>query len=254
MSSISTITRFPRAAVVPSPAVLLPTLNRLIAACPSDVYDRLRPNLIPVTLSFGDIMCEAGAEQEFAYFPAGAVVSFLLTTTDQGVSAEVGTVGSDGVVGTCLFLGGRSTVGRAMVQIGGPAFKVRASVLLSEFSKGGALQRTLLRYVQAFLSQVSQIAVCNRVHSAEKRLCRWLLLTQDRAKTDHLSLTQEFIANLLGTRRESVTIAAARLQDAGLIHYSRGNIHVLNRAGVELAACECYRTVTSEYERLLGCH
>jgi hypothetical protein len=209
---------------------------------------------VPVTLSFGEIMYEAGAEQEFAYFPAGAVVSFLVATTEHGTTTEAGIAGNDGVIGTSLFLGGHSTVSRAIVQIGGKAFKVRANVLLSEFSKGGALQRTLLRYVQAFLTQVSQTAVCNRLHSVEKRLCRWLLLTQDRAQSDRLSLTQEFISNLLGTRRESVTVAAARLQDAGLIHYSRGSIHVLNRAGLELAACECYRTVTSEYERLLGCH
>jgi CRP-like cAMP-binding protein len=258
MSSISTLTRFPqarlpRAAAVPTPAFPPPTQNRLIAACPAEVYDRLHSHLLPLTLSFGEIICEAGAEQEFAYFPVGAVVSFLLGTTDQGVSAEVGTVGNDGVVGTSLFLGGRSTFGRALAQIGGQAYKVRANVLLTEFSKGGAFQRTLLRYVQAFLSQVSQIAVCNRLHPVEKRLCRWLLLTQDRAQTDHLSLTQELIANLLGTRRESVTVAAARLQDAGLIHYSRGNIRMLNRAGLELAACECYRTVTNEYDRLLGC-
>lgn len=252
MASLCTVSRLPRPAALPARAPL-PTLNRLLAACPADVYDRLYPSLLPVTLAFGETMCEAGAEQEFAYFPAGAVVSFLLTTTEQGASAEVGVAGNDGVIGTSLFLGGHSTVSRAIVQNGGNAFKVRASVLLNEFSRGGALQRTLLRYVQAFLTQVSQTAVCHRLHSVEKRLCRWLLLTQDRAQADHLSLTQEFIANLLGTRRESVTVAAARLQDAGLIHYSRGSIHVLNRAGLELAACECYRTITSEYERLLGC-
>lgn len=251
MSSMCTVSRLSRAANVTALAPP-PMRNRLIAACPADVYDRLQPSLQPVTLSFGDVMYEAGAEQEFAYFPAGAVISFLLATTEQGATTEVGVAGNDGMVGTALLLGGHSAASRAIVQIGGKAFKVRASVLLNEFSRGGALQRTLLRYVQAFLTQVSQTAVCNRLHSVEKRLCRWLLLTQDRAQTDELFLTQEFISNLLGTRRESVTVAAARLQDAGLIHYSRGNIHVLNRAGLELAACECYRTVTSEYERLLG--
>lgn len=196
-------------------------------------------------------MCEAGARLEFAYFPAGAVVSFLNTTVEGG-TAEVGIAGNDGIVGTALFLGGNTTVSRAIVQIAGKAFKLRGNLLQEEFSRGGALQRTLLRYIQAFLTQVSQTALCNRLHSVEKRLCRWLLLTLDRAQSDQLSLTQEFIANMLGSRRESVTVAAARLQDAGLIHYSRGNIHVLNRAGLELAACECYRLVTDEYERLLG--
>jgi CRP-like cAMP-binding protein len=225
--------------------------NRLLSALPADIYDRLRPYLLPVTLSLGEIVCECGRRPEYAYFPAGAVVSLLYIMAN-GATAEVGMTGHEGVVGIALFLGGDTTPNRSVVQVAGGAFRLRARILQDEFARGGPLQRLLLRYTQEFLTQISQNAVCNRLHAVEKRLCRWLLLSHDRAQSEHLAMTQEFIANMLGARRESVTIAAARLQDAGLIHYSRGNITLLNRTGLEAAACECYRIVRDECDRLLG--
>lgn len=228
-----------------------PTQNRLIAALPSDVYERVRPNLAPVTLSLSEIIYARGGRPECVYFPTEAVVSLLYTTED-GATAEVGMTGNDGIVGIALFLGGETAPNRAIVQIAGGVFRMRADVLQEEFARGGAFQKLLLRYTQSFLTQVSQTAVCNRLHPVEKRLCRWLLLCHDRVQADQLTMTQEFISNMLGTRRESVTIAAARLQDAGLIHYSRGTITILDRPGLESAGCECYRTVRSEFDRLVG--
>jgi len=228
-----------------------PTQNRLISTFPADVCDRLRPNLLPVTLSLGEVVYEAGGRPEYVYFPIGAVVSLLYTMED-GATAEVGLTGSDGIVGIALFLGGDTTPNRAIVQIAGGAYKMRASVLQDEFARGGAVQQLLLRYTQALITQISQTAVCNRLHPVEKRLCRWLLLSHDLVQSDELAMTQEFISNMLGGRRESVTVAAARLQDSGLIRYSRGHITILDRAGLESAVCECYRIVRNEFDRLLG--
>lgn len=228
-----------------------PKQNRLISTFPADVYARLRPNLLPVTLSLGEVVYEAGGHPEYVYFPTGAVVSLLYTMED-GATAEVGLTGNDGIVGIALFLGGDTTPNRAIVQIAGGAFKMRARVLQDEFARGGPVQQLLLRYTQALIAQISQTAVCNRLHAVEKRLCRWLLLSHDCVQSDQLAMTQEFISNMLGGRRESVTVAAARLQDAGLIHYSRGQITILDRAGLESAACECYRIVRGEFDRLLG--
>ena len=160
--------------------------------------------------------------------------------------------GNDGVVGVALFLGGDTTPNRAVVQIAGGAFRMKAKLLQEEFARGGPLQHLLLRYTQALITQISQTAVCNRLHSVENRLCRWLLLSHDRVKSDELAMTQEFISNMLGGRRESVTVAAGRLQDAGLIHYARGHIKILNRNGLEASACECYRIVKDELDRLVG--
>lgn len=230
-----------------------PTQNRLIAAFLIEVYDRLSPNLLPAMLALGDVISEPGVRQEYVYFPAGAVVSFLNTTAD-GATAAVGMAGDDGIVGIALLLGGGTAIDRAIVQIAGRAFKMRPRVLQDEFGRGGLVQRILLCYTQSFLTQLSQTAVCNRLHPVEKRLCRWLLLSQDRAHSNRLSLTQEFMSNMLGSRRESVTVAAARLQDARLIHYSRGTITILDRVGLESAACECYRTLRDECERLLYSH
>ena len=228
----------------------MPTENRLISSFPPEVHDRLRPNLQPVALSLGEVVYEAGSRPEYVYFPTGAVVS-LLYSMENGATAEVGLTGNDGIVGIAIFLGGDTTPNRAIVQIAGEALKMRARFLQEEFARGGPVQQVLLRYTQALITQISQTAVCNRLHPVEKRLCRWLLLSHDLVQSDELEMTQEFISNMLGGRRESVTVAAARLQDAGLIRYSRGHITILNRAGLEAAVCECYRIVRDEFERLL---
>jgi hypothetical protein len=164
----------------------------------------------------------------------------------------MGLAGNDGVVGVALFLGGDTTPNRAVVQIAGGAVRMKAEVLQAEFARGGALQHALLRYTQALITQIAQTAVRNRLHPVEKRLCRWLLLCHDRVQSDELRMTQEFIANMLGGRRESVTVAAGHLQDAGLIQYARGHIKIINRKGLEAAVCECYQIVKTEFDRLLG--
>jgi CRP-like cAMP-binding protein len=184
---------------------------------------------------------------DYLYFPTTSVVS-LLYTMENGSTAEMGLVGSDGVVGIALFLGGDTTPNRAVVQIAGGAFSMKAEVLLQDFRRGGPLQRLLLRYTQTLITQISQTAVCNRLHSVEQRLCR---LSQDRVKSDELLMTQEFISNMLGGRRESVTVAARQLQNAGLIRYVRGHITILDRKGLEATVCECYQVVKDETDRLL---
>jgi CRP-like cAMP-binding protein len=225
--------------------------NHLLAALPDKDYQRLRPNLERVSLSLGEVVYESGGHLDFVYFPTNAVVSLLYTTED-GSTAEMGLTGNDGVVGIALFLGGDTTPNRAVVQVAGGAFRMRAKILQEEFAGGGRLQQLMLRYTQALITQISQTAVCNRLHSVEKRLCRWLLLSHDRVKSDELLMTQEFISNMLGGRRESVTVAAGRLQDAGLINYSRGHISILDRKGLEAAVCECYQVVKNETDRLIG--
>jgi len=204
-----------------------------------------------VSFSLGQVIYESGGHLDYVYFPASSVVSLLYTTED-GSTAEMGLTGNDGVVGIALFLGGDTTPNRAIVQIAGGAFRMKAKILQQEFARGGALQQLMLRYTQALITQISQTAVCNRLHSVEKRLCRWLLLSHDRVKADELLMTQEFISNMLGGRRESVTVAAGRLQDAGLIHYSRGHISILDRKGLEASVCECYQVVKNETDRLIG--
>jgi CRP-like cAMP-binding protein len=227
-----------------------PFENHIIGALSVDDYESLLPNLHHVTFSLGQLVYESGGHLDYIYFPTTAVVSLLYTTED-GSTAEIGLTGNDGVVGITLFLGGDTTPNRAVVQIAGGAFRMKAKILQSEFARGGALQRLMLRYTQALITQVSQTAVCNRLHSMEKRLCRWLLLSHDRVKSDELLMTQEFISNMLGGRRESVTVAAGRLQDAGLVRYARGHITILDREGLEATACECYRIVKEESDRLL---
>jgi CRP-like cAMP-binding protein len=223
--------------------------NRLLAALPADDFERFHSDLQPVTFSLGEVIYESGHRLDYVYFPTNSVVSLLYTTED-GSTAEMGLTGNDGVVGIALFLGGDTTPNRAVIQIAGGAFRMRANMLRTEFARGGAFQKLLLRYTQALITQISQTAVCNRLHSVEKRLCRWLLLSHDRVKSDELVMTQEFISNMLGGRRESVTVAAGRLQDAGLIHYSRGHIRILSRKGLETAVCECYQIVKDEFDRL----
>jgi len=228
-----------------------PLVNHLLDALPEEDHRRLHSNLEHVTFSLGQVVYESGGRLNYVYFPTSAVVSLLYTTED-GSTAEMGLTGNDGVVGVALFLGGDTTPNRAVVQIAGGAFRMRAKVLQEEFARGGPLQRLMLRYTQALITQISQTAVCNRLHSLEMRLCRWLLLSHDRVKSDELLMTQEFISNMLGGRRESVTVAAGRLQDAKLIRYARGHITILDRTGLEEIACECYRIVKEETDRLLG--
>ena len=225
--------------------------NRLLAALPVEGYEFLLPSLKFVNLSLGEILYDFGDEMPYLYFPVTSVVS-LLYTTASGSTAEMGMVGRCGVIGISTFLGGGTMPNQAIVQMAGGAFKIRANIIRDEFSRGGALQRVLLCYTQSLLTQISQVAVCNRLHSFEQRLCRWLLFSHDCVMTDEIILTQEIISHLLGVRREGVTVAAGRLQDAGLISYSRGHIHILDRSGLEKSTCECYEVVRNEYERLLA--
>ncbi len=224
--------------------------NRLLRALPGEERERLAPNLQPLTFALGEVVYESGGPQEYVYFPTTCVVS-LLYTMENGSTAEMGLVGNDSVVGVALFLGGDTTPNRAIAQIAGDALRLKAKLLQEEFARGGAVQRLLLRYTQALITQISQTAVCNRLHSEEKRLCRWLLLSHDLIQSDEILMTQEFLSHMLGGRRESVTVAAKHLQDAGLIRYSRGHIKIVNRPGLEATACECYRIVKQEFDRLL---
>ena len=232
--------------------VYSPKDNALLAALSADVLNRLRPDLVPVAMPLGKVIYESGAELKQVYFPApGCIVSMLYVMTD-GSSAEIAVVGDEGLVGIALFMGGGSTPSRALVQSAGQAFQLKASALIREFERHSGLQILLLRYTQALITQMSQTAVCNRHHTVDQQLCRWLLLSLDRLPTNELSMTQGLIANMLGVRREGVTEAAGKLQEAGLIQYSRGRITVLDRPGLETQVCECYAVVKNEYDRLLS--
>jgi CRP-like cAMP-binding protein len=231
-------------------SVQSPRRNRLLAALPAADYARLLPHLEPVSLELGRALYESGSHQGYVFFPTNSIVSLLYVMED-GSSAEIAVVGNDGLVGIALFMGGESTPSRAVVQSAGHGYWLRGSVLKSEFGQGGELQHLLLRYTQALITQMAQTAVCNRHHSLEQQLCRWLLLSLDRLASNELRMTQELIANMLGVRREGVTEAAGNLQAAGLIRYSRGRIAVVDRPQVEARVCECYAVVKREYERLL---
>jgi len=225
--------------------------NRLLAALPAAEYDRLLPQLQPVSFSLGEVVYEFGGQLDYVFFPTTSIVS-LLYTMENGTSAEMGLTGNDGVVGIALFMGGGTMPNRAVVQSAGEAIRMKAKILQNEFALGGKFQQLLLRYTQALITQISQTAVCNRLHSVEKQLCRWLLLSHDRVKADELIMTQDLIADMLGVRREGVTVAAGRLQDAGAISYVRGHIQILDRQKLEETVCECYRVVKDEFDRLLG--
>jgi CRP-like cAMP-binding protein len=224
--------------------------NQLLSSLPEQEYDRLVPHLEEVWLSIGQVLYELDEAIEFVYFPNQSMVS-LVSMMENGATTEVGMVGNDGMVGVPVILGGGTTTNRAIVQIEGSAMRMDAATLKAEFQRGGTLQKVLLLYVQALLTQVSQTATCNRHHPLEGRLARWLLSAQDCALTDELLLTQEYIANMLGTRRASVTVAAGVLQQAGIIRYSRGKIMILSRHKLEASACECYSIVKNEFNRLL---
>jgi len=233
-----------------SPGSITPKDNHLLAALPELAFQGLAPFLEPVALPLGLAVYEAGAAQEYVWFPTDSIVSLLYVLAD-GASAEIAVTGHEGLVGIALFMGGESTPSRAVVQSAGKGFRLKASVLRKEFERGGALQHLLLRYTQALITQMTQTAVCNRYHSVDQQLCRWLLLSLDRLPGVDLAMTQELIANMLGVRREGVTEAAGKLQADGLIHYSRGHIKVLDRKGLEARVCECYGVVKKEYDRLL---
>lgn len=227
------------------------TCNLLLCALPESHRTHLLTLLQPVTFLAGQVLYEPGERIRYCYFPTNCVISLLYSMED-GSTAEMGLVGNEGVFGVAAFLGGQSACSRALVPVAGNAFRLPAQQLQDEFAHPGPLQGLLLRYTLALLTQISQTAVCNRLHTIEQRLCRWLLLCQDRKNDAELHMTQELIANMLGGRRESVTVAAGHLQEAGLIHYCRGRIRILSRAGLEASACECYHIVEAEFDRLLG--
>lgn len=227
-----------------------PQQNHLLAALPSAQLEPLLAHLERVPLLLGDILYEPGGQLLHAYFPTTAIVSLHYVMTS-GATAEAAGVGNEGLVGVSLFLGGNTTPSTAVVQTAGHAYRLDRHLLAQEFSRGGEMQRLLLRYTQALLTQMMQTAACNRHHVVDQQLCRWLLMTLDRAPSQELIVTQEQVANMLGVRREGVTEAARKLQHAGLISYRRGHITVLDRAGLENNACECYAVVKAELNRLL---
>lgn len=228
-----------------------PNQNHLLAALPTDEFEPLAAQLELVPMPLGQMLYEPGSQLQHAYFPTSCIVS-LHYVTESGASAETAGVGSEGVVGVSLFMGGDTTSSSAVVLTAGHAYRLERHKLLLEFNRAGLLQRLLLRYTQALLTQMAQTAVCNRHHTLEQQLCRWLLLTLDRLPTNELIMTQELVASMLGVRREGVTEAAGKLQRAGCISYRRGHISVLDRSGLETRACECYAVVKKEMGRLLS--
>ena len=228
-----------------------PNQNHLLGALPPPDFERLAPHLNLVPLPLGEILYEPGQQLQHAYFPTTAIVS-LHYVMESGASAETAGVGNEGVVGIALFMGGDTTPSSAVVKTAGHAYRLERRLLKEEFARAGLLQRLLLRYTQALITQMTQTAACNRHHSVEQQLCRWLLSTLDRVPSDELIITQELVASMLGVRREGITEAAGRLQSAGFIRYRRGHISVLNRVGLEAGACECYAVVKTELTRLLS--
>jgi CRP-like cAMP-binding protein len=227
-----------------------PRQNHLLDALPSADFARLELHLELTPMRLGDVLYEPGAVMRYVYFPTSSIVSLLYVMED-GASAEIAIVGNEGILGISLFMGGETTPSRAVVQSAGHGYRLRAQLLKNEFGRSGVMMHLLLRYTQALITQMSQTAVCNRHHSIDQQLCRWLLLSLDRLSSNELAMTQELIANMLGVRREGVTEAAGKLQDAGLIRYRRGKITVLDRPGVEARCCECYQVVKTEFDRLL---
>ncbi|MDV6343217.1 Crp/Fnr family transcriptional regulator [Nitrosomonas sp. Is37] len=227
-----------------------PRQNYLLNALPSTEYERLLPHLELVQMPLGDILYEPGEKLHFVYFPTDCIISQLHAMQDGG-SSEIAVIGNEGAIGITLFMGGGTMTNRALVQSAGYTYRIRQSLFMQEFNRHDTLLHLLLRYTQALIAQVAQTAVCNRHHSVDQQLCRRLLLSIDRLPSNELTMTQELIANMLGVRREGVTEAAGKLQQAGLIHYSRGHITVLDRSGLEERVCECYHVVKNEFDRLL---
>jgi CRP-like cAMP-binding protein len=221
-----------------------------LGALPADRCEALAPFLDPVYLPLGAVLYVPGGKKEYVYFPTDSIIS-LLYVLENGASAEIAVTGNEGVVGISLFMGGETMPSRAVVQSAGSAFRMKGAIIKKEFARGGELQRALLRFTQALISQMSQTAVCNRHHTVDEQLCRWLLLSLDRLRSNRLNMTHELIANMLGVRRVGVTEAAGKLHSAGLINYHRGHIVVLDRRKLEKRVCECYGVVKKEYDRIL---
>jgi CRP-like cAMP-binding protein len=234
-----------------SPEQHLPEQNYLLAALSPEERDRVFPHLRLVAMPLGKVLYESGDALEYVYFPTDSIVS-LLYVLESGASAEISVVGNEGLIGIALFMGGGTTPSRAIVQSAGHAYRLAGQRLKDEFHRNGELQLLLLRYTQALITQMAQTAVCNRHHSVDQQLCRWLLLSLDRLKSNKLVMTQELIANMLGVRREGVTDAAGKLQKLGVISYSRGQITVLDRPQLEQLCCECYAVVKRETDRIEG--
>jgi hypothetical protein len=224
--------------------------NWLFRALPATDWETLLPHIESVELPLGKCLSESGFKMDYLYFPTTAIVS-LLYELENGSSAEIAVVGNEGCVGVCIFMGGGSTLSRAVVQSSGSGSRIKAKIILEKFNTSGPIMHLFLRYTQALISQMTQTAVCNRHHTLDQQFCRWLLLSRDRLDNNELVMTQELIANMLGVRREGVTEAAGRVQRAGLISYSRGHITILDRPGLEARTCECYQVVKTEYDRLL---
>jgi len=237
-------------------ALHTPNQNHLLAALPAEIFERISPQLELISMPLGKVLHESGGQLQHVYFPTTAIVS-LHYVMENGASAEIAGVGNEGVLGIPLFMGGNTTPSRATVQTAGWGYRLKGRLMMEEFNRAGGrragvMQHLLLRYTQALITQTSQTAVCNRHHSVEQHLCRWLLSTLDRLPSNELTMTQELIAAMLGVRREGITEAAGNLQRAGLISYRRGHITVLDRSGLESRVCECYTVVKNEYDRLLG--
>ena len=233
-----------------APAPPSPHQNHLLDALPANDYARLKSQLELIPMALGQVLYEPGAQLRHVYFPTTSIVSLLYFMED-GASAEIAVVGNEGMLGISLFMGGETTPSHAIVQSAGYGVRLKAQLLKDEFARFGPMMHLLLRYTQALITQMAQTAVCNRHHSVDQQLCRWLLLSLDRLASNELSMTQELIANMLGVRREGVTEAAGKLQDARLIRYQRGRITVLDRPGLEKRSCECYQVVRTEFDRLL---
>lgn len=228
-----------------------PIENRLLASLDTVELERLRPHLELVSLTLGQVIYEAGGHIKHVYFPIDSIIS-LLYLMENGATAEIGVTGNEGVIGIALFMGGDTMPNRAVVQSAGSAYRISAKIMQDEFMRGGQFQQVLLRYTQALITQISQTAVCNRLHTVEQQLCRWLLLSYDRLTSDKLVMAHNLIANMLGVRREGITKAAGHLQEQGIISYVRGTITLLDRAKLEETVCECYQVVKNEYDRLLS--
>jgi len=227
-----------------------PNQNQLIAALPIEIYERILPYLEEISMPLGQVLYESGSQLKYAYFPTTAIIS-MHYVLENGASTEISGVGNEGVLGVALFMGGNTTSSLATVQTAGQGYRLKRQLMIDEFNQAGPMMHLMLRYTQALITQISQTAVCNRHHSIEQQLCRWLLLTLDRLPTQELTITQELIASMLGVRREGITEAAGNLQRAGFISYRRGHITVLNRLGLESRSCECYNVVKKEFHRLL---
>ncbi len=227
-----------------------PLQNHLLDALPEADLETFKSHLELVKMTLGDVLYESGERLKHVYFPITSIVSLLYVMED-GASAEIAVVGNEGILGISLFMGGESTPSRAVVQSAGYGYRLKSQLLKNEFNRNGPVMRLLLRYTQALITQMAQTAVCNRHHTIEQQLCRWLLLSLDRLASNELLMTQDLIANMLGVRREGVTEAAGKLQREGLIEYSRGHIEVVNRPGLEKRSCECYQVVKDEFDRLL---